>query len=77
MSTAHPTAQPTAEYVSAERLGLMFDPPLSIATIRRFQTRRVIPFVRLGRRVLFSPAAVRRALESRHTVRARGEDAAA
>jgi len=59
------------EYVSAERLAVMFDPPLSIGFIRSLQKRRVIPATFLGRRVLFSPAKVRGVLESQFTVKAR------
>jgi hypothetical protein len=66
------------EYVSADKLAQMFDPPLSLCFIRSLQKRRTIPFIRLGRRVVFSPAAVRQALDQSHTVKPRsGRSAAA
>lgn len=65
-------AEDRAEYVSAEKLARMFDPPLSICFIRALQKRRTIPFIRLGKRVVFSPDAVRRAIEQHCTVRPRG-----
>jgi hypothetical protein len=62
----------SAEYVSAEKLAALFDPPLSIAFIRNLQDRRTIPFVRLGRRVVFSVPAVRAVLADKYTVFPRG-----
>jgi len=69
MNDNQPSTQP--EFVSAERLAALFDPPLSIAFIRDLQTRRTIPFVRLGRRVLFNVNEVQRTLAESLTVRPR------
>jgi hypothetical protein len=62
-----------ADFVSAEKFAALFDPPLSIGFIRKLQAQRAIPFIRLGRRVLFSPKAAREALEKHYTIRARGD----
>lgn len=71
-----PTPASSPEYVSAEKLSTLFDPPLSIGFIRNLQSARVIPFVRLGRRVLFHPPSVFAVLEKKNTVHARGTEAA-
>ena len=76
LKTTVKDASTQAEYVSAEKLADLFDPPLSIGFIRALQKSRTIPYVRLGRRVLFSPAAVRGALDTKLTVLPRGERAA-
>jgi hypothetical protein len=42
-----------------------------LRTIRRWQKMRLVPFLKIGGRVLFDPIQVRRALDARFTVRAR------
>ena len=42
-----------SKYVGAEQIRLIFNPPVSIATIRRWQKRRKIPFAKIGGRVIF------------------------
>jgi hypothetical protein len=41
-----------------------------LRTLREFQAKRMVPYVKLGRLVYFDPAKVRRALEKRFTVEA-------
>ena len=38
-------------------------------TMRDWQAKKLIPYVRIGRRVFFDPAAVRRAIEKNFSVR--------
>lgn len=40
-----------------------------IRTIRRWQKMRLIPFLKIGKKVLFDPVQVRRALDARFTVK--------
>jgi hypothetical protein len=42
-----------------------------LRTIRRWQKMRLVPFLKIGGRVLFDPLQVRRALDARFTVNAR------
>jgi hypothetical protein len=42
-----------------------------VRTVRRWQEMRLIPFLKVGKKVLFDPVQVRRALDSRFTVSAR------
>jgi len=42
-----------------------------LRTIRRWQKMRLVPFLKIGGRVLFDPVQVRRALDARFTVNAR------
>lgn len=62
----------TALYVSAEELALMFKPPLSVRFIRDLQKRRTIPWLKLGRRVLFDPVRVKETLAGKLTIHPRG-----
>lgn len=57
--------------VSAERLRHYFDPPRSIRTIRTWQTQRIIPFIKVGRSVLFEPGEVRAYLKEHREIRPR------
>ena len=60
--SCEPTQEPTGELVDeptmAKRLGI------SQPTLQRQRAAGKVPFVRLGRRVLYSPAAVEAALNS-------------
>ena len=62
-----------AQFVDAKGIATLFDPPLCVNFVRKLQSTRVIPFVRLGRRVLFSPTAVVEALNKRNTIHPRGK----
>ena len=42
-----------------------------IRTVRRWQEMRLIPFLKIGKKVMFDPVQVRRALDARFTVSAR------
>ena len=42
----------------------------SLRWLRQMQALRRIPYIRLGRRIFFDVGAVRRVIESRHTVKA-------
>jgi hypothetical protein len=42
-----------------------------LRTIRRWQKMRLVPFLKIGGRVLFDPLQVRRALDARFTISAR------
>lgn len=42
-----------------------------VRTVRQWQKMRLIPFIKIGGKVLFDPVQVRRALDSRFTVAAR------
>jgi hypothetical protein len=42
-----------------------------LRTVRQWQKMRLIPFLKLGKKVLFDPVQVRRALDARFTVNAR------
>jgi hypothetical protein len=42
-----------------------------VRTVRQWQKMRLIPFIKIGGKVLFDPVQVRRALDSRFTVSAR------
>lgn len=71
MSFNDPNQQ--SQLLSALRLlEVLFDDASrpSLRWLRELQRKRLIPFVRLGRRVFFDPAAVRTALE-KLTVKAR------
>ena len=57
--------------VSAERLSCLFDPPLSVRTIRKWQKGRIIPFYKVGARVLFDPNRVREHLIRHREIRPR------
>jgi len=43
----------------------------SIRTVRRWQEMRLIPFLKIGKKVMFDPVQVRRALDARFTISAR------
>ena len=42
-----------------------------IRTVRRWQKMRLIPFLKIGKKVMFDPRCVRTALDARFTVSAR------
>jgi hypothetical protein len=57
--------------VSAEKLRMYFDPPLSLRTIRTWQAARVIPYIRIGRRIFFDPVRVLDHLRARNMIQPR------
>jgi hypothetical protein len=61
MSGGIPMLPPTQsdKLVSAEALRHYFAPPLSLRTIRVWQAQRIIPYLKVGRRVFFDPSRVR------------------
>ena len=42
-----------------------------LRTVRRWQEMRLIPFLKIGKKVMFDPVQVRRALDARFTIRAK------
>lgn len=40
-----------------------------LRTIRRWQKMRLIPFLKIGKKVMFDPVQVRRALDARFTIK--------
>lgn len=63
-----------SRYVDAERLRITVWEPESapsLRSIRTWQANGTLPYVKLGARVWFDPAAVKAALESRRTRKAR------
>lgn len=69
------TPQPPAGLVNAERLRCIIWPDQesrpSLRFLRSLQAKRLIPFRKISRLVMFDPVEVRRALDSRFTVAAR------
>lgn len=65
---------PDSQFVDAEQLRQMLwhkNCRPTLRTIRAWQTARIIPSTRIGRRVYFDPPAVKLALATRNTVRAK------
>jgi hypothetical protein len=48
----------SGKLVSAEELRKCFNPPPSLRTIREWQARRAVPFIRIGGKVYFDPERV-------------------
>ena len=67
-----PTEQAIEGYCSAERCIEILFPGggLSLRHFRSLQAAGSIPYLKLGRRVLFAPSEVRSALEKKFKVRA-------
>jgi len=47
------------KYVDAEQIRKIFDPPVSVGTIRRWQRSKTIPFAKVGGKVIFDVERVR------------------
>lgn len=60
-----------SKYLSAKRLAALFDPPLSIPFVRSLQKSGELPFVRVGRRVLFDRDVIEKVLKSSPARRAK------
>jgi len=67
-----PGPRTPAAYTDARGFAALFDPPLSIGTVRKLQRERAIPFARIGRRVVFNVEAAKAAIADHLTVQARG-----
>ncbi len=76
-STQHANASATLPPGLVDAVGLaeaLCPDPRSrpgLRTIRRWQKMRLVPFLKIGGRVLFDPLQVRRALDARFTISAR------
>jgi hypothetical protein len=59
-------------FYSAEELRHLFNPPLSLKTVRRLTASRQIPCIRVGRLVFYEPEAVVESVRKYCRVRAVG-----
>jgi hypothetical protein len=56
---------------NAEELRKLFNPPLSLKTVRNMTKARVIPYIKIGRRIYYEPDEVMAQLRKRNAIRAR------
>jgi hypothetical protein len=66
-----PTPNQSDKLVSAEVIRHYFDPPPSLRTIRNWQAKRVIPFLKIGGYEFFDPSRVREHLLRHREIRPR------
>ncbi len=61
----------SGKLVSAEKLRDYFDPPPSLRTIREWQARKAVPFIKIGGKVYFDPEKVRDHLTRHNEIKPR------
>jgi hypothetical protein len=61
----------SGKLVSADKLRGYFNPPLSLRTIRNWQKRRHVPFIKVGGKVFFDPERVMDHLKQRNEIKPR------